>query len=555
MEKLSDFEKFSSSHFKGIVIYSHNAELEFVQHSTGIWKLAIPSSIDSSQIKPICSGYMKLIKQLFDFENRTDIFQSMFKCTKQDNLKHTSYINTVRTFLYSRLQDQNEWTIKALTKLVEFTVIKLDSADIKKYPELIIDFLGGNFFNLSYFALLRLNEDEMKWDYLAEKGVKDIEIDIPPFDIDTNIEDKEQIFDFFKIKEQAFVLVLSCASTNRFFKSSEYTFFSLFVALISSFYQQKQLSDEMKKRVTEIDKLRLAKDIENNLSSESSTIENAFSHIYEKLPSVKDIVLAEYDEKEDKMNMLLSKNTAFDNWELFLKNIFTTEEFFPEEWMVFPLFEGGEAVYGAAAVKFSRNNENQNRIDEEIINYIIPQIVTVLTRDRIYSEVHKQAVTDPLTGASNRREGFQILKERIYSAMNDREKKLSVAMLDIDFFKKVNDVYGHKAGDIVLQHLVATMRKMLRDDDVICRYGGEEFLLIMNVDLPIMKTIMERLRKKIESTPINTEKHVLKITVSIGVCTYRGKTSDPESLVEQADANLYKAKENGRNRVITSMES
>ena len=153
--------------------------------------------------------------------------------------------------------------------------------------------------------------------------------------------------------------------------------------------------------------------------------------------------------------------------------------------------------------------------------------------------------TDPLTGLMNRRRLFERLEEELVRAKRYNEP-LSVAMVDIDHFKNVNDSYGHQTGDRVLKAIANQLFTNARDVDSVGRYGGEEFLILMpKTDKTGAVVYAERLRAAIESLPIEgLESYV---TVSIGVTSYSKETL--LELVDKADKNLYLAKDNGRNRV------
>jgi diguanylate cyclase len=126
-------------------------------------------------------------------------------------------------------------------------------------------------------------------------------------------------------------------------------------------------------------------------------------------------------------------------------------------------------------------------------------------------------------------------------------------LLDIDFFKKVNDNYGHDAGDIVLQQVAIILTNMLRSGDFIFRYGGEEIIiLLVEVDLPTAQATAERIRKTIEQTNILlANQTTIHITVSIGSAMFEGHP-DYEYLIKRADNALYQAKNNGRNQCVFS---
>ena len=159
------------------------------------------------------------------------------------------------------------------------------------------------------------------------------------------------------------------------------------------------------------------------------------------------------------------------------------------------------------------------------------------------------ATTDYLTGLLNRREGFRrIIAE--FSRAERAGKPLCAMMLDIDHFKRINDTHGHLTGDFVLKTLAATLKKALRMSDILCRYGGEEFLIVLpETGLEEITLLAERLRQQIEQSVLQTDDHKkLTVTISIGVAGHQpGETY--EHLIARADQALYQAKESGRNRV------
>ncbi len=125
-------------------------------------------------------------------------------------------------------------------------------------------------------------------------------------------------------------------------------------------------------------------------------------------------------------------------------------------------------------------------------------------------------------------------------------------MFDIDHFKKVNDTYGHLAGDRVLIQVAKTARAALREGDILMRYGGEEFLVILPAASKAnSRDVGERLRRMVEETSVTDGDQVIRITISIGVTSFPElEVADEQELVERADEMLYKAKESGRNRVL-----
>ncbi|MFT4076033.1 MAG: PleD family two-component system response regulator [Asticcacaulis sp.] len=161
------------------------------------------------------------------------------------------------------------------------------------------------------------------------------------------------------------------------------------------------------------------------------------------------------------------------------------------------------------------------------------------------------AVTDPLTGLNNRR----FLDHHLNLAMGRHVKggpALSVLLLDIDHFKRVNDTYGHDAGDEVIREFARRLSLNVRAIDMACRFGGEEFVVLMpETDQAAALNIAERVRSQVADTPfVLADGRKLDVTVSVGVATSQGLGDSPEALLKRADEGVYEAKQSGRNRVI-----
>lgn len=168
-------------------------------------------------------------------------------------------------------------------------------------------------------------------------------------------------------------------------------------------------------------------------------------------------------------------------------------------------------------------------------------------------------ITDPLTKVCNRRYLDRRLEDEVARSMRYTHD-LSVLMLDIDHFKRVNDTYGHQAGDITLATLCRLVKGSLRDSDVIARYGGEEFVVICtNTAVGGATLVAERIRQLVESQAVSFTddsgaNKTIPITVSIGVSGLGGSVDSKDALVNAADKALYRAKEEGRNRVVVATE-
>lgn len=163
-------------------------------------------------------------------------------------------------------------------------------------------------------------------------------------------------------------------------------------------------------------------------------------------------------------------------------------------------------------------------------------------------ELNQKAFQDELTKLPNRRGGMRTLKQR-YQAWEKLGETLTVAVADIDHFKEINDRFGHEAGDQVLTQLGSLMKKYLADRAMVCRWGGEEFLLLLPESLETSGGILECLREQVESQRFLWQDREWKVTITIGVAA-AGETESSKELVRLADSRLYFGKEHGRNQVI-----
>ena len=163
----------------------------------------------------------------------------------------------------------------------------------------------------------------------------------------------------------------------------------------------------------------------------------------------------------------------------------------------------------------------------------------------------KQSIKDPLTGLYNRRYLEETLPKILASA-NRNKTKVGFLMVDIDFFKKVNDTYGHDAGDNILKGVSTIILNSIRESDMAVRFGGEEFLIILTnlKSQEDLEKIAEKIRKSVEKTKFNTGKDIIYKTVSIGGALYPDQCKRAWECIKYADLALYKAKNSGRNKVV-----
>lgn len=183
------------------------------------------------------------------------------------------------------------------------------------------------------------------------------------------------------------------------------------------------------------------------------------------------------------------------------------------------------------------------------LEILLSTLVYPLRNTLNYRDALNQALSDPLTGLGNRG-ALENSLEYQWQMAQRYEQDLGVLMIDIDFFKKVNDTHGHDVGDYVIKHVAQSIKATTRQTDMVFRYGGEEFLVLLNKTTTIGSTIIaERIRENIENLKlVDNNGQLIKVTISIGGSHLRAGLSKGQ-LVKEADNALYKAKENGRNRV------
>lgn len=180
---------------------------------------------------------------------------------------------------------------------------------------------------------------------------------------------------------------------------------------------------------------------------------------------------------------------------------------------------------------------------------LLTEIKTNETLKKNINELHELSITDPLTKIYNRRYFFQA-SENLIKASTREHKKHSLLMIDLDNFKKINDTYGHKAGDIVLVSLASKVNMIIREGDIFARVGGEEFTVFLYAtSYDNAKNIAQKICTIIEKHTFISDNAKIKVTVSIGVAELNSKVDTLERLYGEADSKLYEAKKLGRNLV------
>lgn len=211
----------------------------------------------------------------------------------------------------------------------------------------------------------------------------------------------------------------------------------------------------------------------------------------------------------------------------------------------------GQKVLGAVVLGARRAGAYGQEAVRQL-EVVAMQAAESIYRARLFEQTERLATTDGLTGLTNHRT-FQVRLEEHVAQARRYGKRLSLILCDIDHFKAVNDTYGHPVGDVVLKGVARTLLGEARETDVVARYGGEEFAVVMpETDAAGALVIAERIRKRVKELAFRTERGPLSVTLSLGIASFPDDAAEKAELVERADACLYHAKRNGRDRSVSA---
>jgi histidine kinase len=213
-----------------------------------------------------------------------------------------------------------------------------------------------------------------------------------------------------------------------------------------------------------------------------------------------------------------------------------------------PITAGARQDAEVIGLLYVENNQSPYAFTEQRVETL--EIICLSVAGRL--ELSRKAITDSLTGLYNRGY-FQSTLTKELSLARRKERPLSLVMIDIDHFKKVNDEWGHQVGDEVIKHVARAIRETCRETDVVARYGGEEMVVILTETSTEQATVVaQRIRQTLEEHPLTLNDRVVKATASLGVATNDTQRNEPETLIKAADEALYRSKANGRNRVTVA---
>ncbi|HWR58833.1 MAG TPA: sensor domain-containing diguanylate cyclase, partial [Thermodesulfovibrionales bacterium] len=186
----------------------------------------------------------------------------------------------------------------------------------------------------------------------------------------------------------------------------------------------------------------------------------------------------------------------------------------------------------------------------ELLKVLGNQASSSLANAKFHAEIERMAITDGLTGLYNHK-NFQERLSSEFKRLQRFPDPFSLLLIDIDYFKKINDLYGHPAGDDVLRRIAGVLKETVRDVDIPARYGGEEFAAILaGTNHEGALNMAERLRRSVEEKRFNLDGREVRVTVSIGAATAPYDAGAKKELIEKADQALYSSKRNGRNRCV-----
>ena len=218
--------------------------------------------------------------------------------------------------------------------------------------------------------------------------------------------------------------------------------------------------------------------------------------------------------------------------------------------VTFPMIVGGEPI-GVVGVG------PEPPLDEEqrgVMAAAAAMLGVSLKNAELFQVVHENSVRDSLTGCFNRKHAMEVIDGELRRSRRS-QMPLSLIMFDLDHFKQINDTYGHLCGDAVLADVGQRMNAVLRGSDIKCRYGGEEFLILLPDTTPAgARRVADLLRTKLEETPIHWNNVEVPVTASFGLTGALTGELDVKALIARADAALYRAKQTGRNRICTAEE-
>jgi len=237
----------------------------------------------------------------------------------------------------------------------------------------------------------------------------------------------------------------------------------------------------------------------------------------------------------------LSKLVRFEEC-LYFDKIGSFDDFV--DFLVIPLAISDKSNFGYLAIK------GLDKKDRPKLDILVLQFISALRRSRLYNLIRELAITDSLTKTFTHSYVLDRLNEELKRA-SQFEFSLACLMIDIDNFKSINDKYGHLVGDVVLKKVAEIIKNNCREIDLVGRFGGEEFIVILPmIDKDNAIVVAERIRKTISSANISIFDRIISVSVSIGLAYYPTDAKSSHEIIDKADWALYRAKNSGKDRVV-----
>jgi len=246
---------------------------------------------------------------------------------------------------------------------------------------------------------------------------------------------------------------------------------------------------------------------------------------------------------QNKKSLLIDNFSSQNQYYRFMEN----EKRYPyiQSLIIVPLVDSGQCK---ALLSIEHDQPGQYSLRErKMLETLCSNAILALTKARLFNEMEKLATVDGLTQVANHR-SFQEVLDKECNRSARYHSPLSLLLMDIDYFKKFNDTYGHQTGDLVLKTVARIIQKSVRKTELVARYGGEEFAVILvESDQKGAQITAERIRSNIEKNRIKTNDQELGVTVSIGISIFSEEQTSPQKMIQMADQALYQSKERGKN--------
>ena len=462
-----------------------------------------------------------------------------------DFARSSEYTAIVERLMRDDFIRKSQWMVTALTELVGFAVHRLADLGVQEYRDGVAGFFSGPHFGYSDVALFRMNPVSRQWESLSGAG-GEVDFSNMPYSRENIVfEMGDRLNSLFSVMEEQYCISLRSTKPLRRYSDDEHTFLSIFTALFVSYFTMKKLALEVEEKIVEVSNLRTSTELIAGLEQGTISLKDAVNALKDSL-SLEGVLFAIPDRAGGEMEICISHGTDVADWREFHLRVMGNEFSERDSWKIDFLVDRYGNSHGTLSYKLLKSNPTLYAIQKRVMSHFITQLIHHLSEERLHSE----AITDGQTNVYNRRFYMRALMDRLALARSDPSYQLAVAMLDIDHFKVVNDTCGHPVGDRVIKGIAGIIANKVRKSDLVGRYGGDEFIIILNADLEGACRVVESIHRSIEEC--RWDGIDFPVTVSTGIAHLKDLTWDHDRLISQADINLYAAKNQGRNRIVPS---